>query len=159
MYNITSKGLALAAKTLVENPDSLGELNERTSHHEFTRALAQLICDYCGGAVSGIDMETGDVSIEANDSLPDTVDNIWSKLTHEQDYSMYFFVGRKPFDDEDSIMFCKSKDYNKAFEHFLGSIGVEEAKVDDGSDTFEATHFMNADGLLDEYLNDPDVIE
>ncbi|MBN3760912.1 hypothetical protein [Burkholderia sp. Ac-20365] len=70
---VSPNRLADIVTMLLVNPDRIGELDTNDKHSEFQRAIAQVVCDFCGGDVepaAGDEDET--VTIRPNDSLPES---------------------------------------------------------------------------------------
>lgn len=89
---ISSGELSLIVTQLLMNPAGIGELDELKTHANFTRDIAEVVAQYCGGEVSdvGVNDEFGlqnpkgqnvssplFVSIYPNDILPSLERNVW----------------------------------------------------------------------------------
>ncbi|WP_342632759.1 hypothetical protein [Marinobacter alkaliphilus] len=86
--------LAQIVSTLLVRPDLLGELDGVSLHERFAVSIAEVVADYCGGLVNGVNScdvpcspldaegrvsEMGStVSIDPSDSLPSMHRNVWS---------------------------------------------------------------------------------
>ncbi|KRW83676.1 hypothetical protein [Marinobacter sp. P4B1] len=86
--------LAQIVSTLLVRPDLLGELDDASLHERFAASIAEVVADYCGGLVNGVNgcdvpcspldeegrvSEMGStVSIDPSDSLPSLNRNVWS---------------------------------------------------------------------------------
>jgi len=71
---VNQKELADIVSKLLTNPEGAGELESSTAFAGFMTAIAEAVCDYCGGEVQEqADNTTGEflVGIHGNDSLPE----------------------------------------------------------------------------------------
>ena len=77
---VNQKELADIISKLLTNPEAAGELESSTAFAGFMTAIAEVVCDYCGGEVKDqADNSTGEflVGIHGNDSLPEE-GGIWA---------------------------------------------------------------------------------
>lgn len=77
--NISNKQLAEVVNRLLIEPEAAGELEHFESYKGFMTAVARVVCDFCGGEVSGdATLHEGKwcVGIQEIDSLP-TDGGIW----------------------------------------------------------------------------------
>ncbi|HDS1721711.1 hypothetical protein NPS53_09375 [Pseudomonas putida] len=84
---ISQKELAEAVSKLLTDPEAAGELESSTAFAGFMTAIAEVVCDYCGGEVQQqADNTTGDflVGIHANDSLQEG-GGIWANYDPDGD--------------------------------------------------------------------------
>jgi len=79
--------LAEMVSHLLINPESVGQLDEQGPYLKFVTAVAEVVCDFCGGEVSSDANQFEDevyVGIRGNDSLPDD-GGIWKDYDQEGD--------------------------------------------------------------------------
>ena len=77
--DVSVSDLAEIVDKLLRAPDSVGELDDTGRYQSFLTAVAQVVCDHCGGEVSHLPSEENNwhIGIRGNDSLPDGSEGIW----------------------------------------------------------------------------------
>lgn len=83
--SINTATLADLVKTLLTNPDAVGELDTTEKQKRFVTDIARLVAEHCGGSVpeDAVPMENGFmVTVVDNDSLPDD-GGIWSAMARD----------------------------------------------------------------------------
>ena len=83
---ISAEELAEIVKRLLTDTDSTGELDDPGVYGSFMTAIAQVICDHCGGEIHLPADHTDGVwlvGIHGNDSLPSAIGGIWREYDPE----------------------------------------------------------------------------
>jgi len=84
---ISANELANLVTQLLNHPEQTGELDSHEKYSSFMTAIASVICDHCGGDVTGpadnFADDTWFVGISGNDSMPDAFGGIWRDLDPE----------------------------------------------------------------------------
>lgn len=84
---ISAEELAEIAFTLLVSPQTLGQLDELGTYHNFVTQTGELIADHCGG-LTGLakdELGTAYVSVRHNDCLPDDSWGVWAAYDPESD--------------------------------------------------------------------------
>lgn len=107
---ITPAELANIVAKLLTDSDGLGELLEATSYASFFQAVAEAVCDHCGGEVtSSPDQDMGEwlIGIIANDSLPEG-GGVWAKYDPEGELEELSMTCSACGEKVDSVIGCPS---------------------------------------------------
>lgn len=80
--------LAAIVSNLLMHPEQHGELDTADKHHRFIEAIGNVVADFCGGIINGVnppigaadDSEDGQpmLSVSPDERLPSIENNIWS---------------------------------------------------------------------------------
>ena len=82
---ITAADLATIVTNLLTNPEGAGELASFGAYQSFMTAIAQVVCNHCGGEIRTVASPLDDiwyVGIHGNDSLPES-GGIWREFDQD----------------------------------------------------------------------------
>lgn len=77
--DVSVRDLAEIVDNLLRNPAEVGELDDTRTYQSFLTAVAQAVCDHCGGEIASTPSEENNwrIGIRGNDSLPEGSEGIW----------------------------------------------------------------------------------
>jgi hypothetical protein len=80
--------LAAIVSNLLMHPEQHGELDTPEQHHRFMEAIGNVVADFCGGTINGVNPAMGQadgsedgqpmLSVSPDENLPSLERNIWS---------------------------------------------------------------------------------
>lgn len=85
---ISASELAQVVSQLLTQPEKAGELDGAETFSSFMTAIAEVVCDHCGGEIHNVAGPIEDVwyiGIHGNDSLPNAFGGVWRDLDPEGD--------------------------------------------------------------------------